>query len=110
MVIKNLVLPRIASFQFGDEPMNFGEPASVQCTLSAGDWPINVTWMFNGVDIPPQLNVVTTKFTKHIYVLAIESVSEKNAGNYTCIAQNKAGKAVHTANLTVIGLFYISVI
>lgn len=33
----------------------------------------------------------------------VDSVSAKHAGNYTCIAENAAGIAQHSAELVVIG-------
>lgn len=100
-----LVPPRITPFQFSDEPMFVGEPASIQCTIAGGDWPIDVTWLLNGDRIPNHLNIVTTKFTKHTHALAIESVNAYHAGNYTCRAVNSAGKVEYTSELIVNGLF-----
>lgn len=100
-----LAPPKIATFSFGDEPLNFGESASVQCTISGGDLPMSVKWMLNGVDIPVYLEVSTSKIGKRINVLSIESVKYDHAGNYSCIATNSAGSAEYTAPLIVIGLF-----
>lgn len=99
-----LVPPRITPFQFGDEPMNFGEPASIQCTIAGGDWPMKVNWQLNGYNLPEHLHIATTKFTRHTYALAIESVSAEHAGNYTCLAENWAGSAKYTDTLIVNGL------
>lgn len=97
--------PKITPFQFGDEPMNFGEPVSVQCTISGGDWPIDVSWTLNGQPISDNLDIVMSKFTRHTYVLGIDSVNAKQAGNYSCLATNKAGRAEHSAVLIVNGLW-----
>lgn len=86
--------------------MNFGDQASVQCSISGGDRPIEVTWMLNGNEIQKRNNyeIALTKFMKSIHILAIESINAKHAGNYTCVASNRAGHAEHTANLIVNGL------
>ena len=99
-----VVPPRITPFQFGEEPLNFGEPASLQCTISGGDWPIKVEWLFNDYHIPAHLEITTSKFTRHTYALGIESVTANHAGNYSCVAKNEAGKAAYTAALVVNGV------
>lgn len=103
-IIICVVPPRITPFQFGEEPMNFGEPASIQCTISGGDWPMSVEWLLNGYHIPAHLEIATSKFTRHTHVLGIESVTGNHAGNYTCVAKNQAGKATYTASLVVNGV------
>lgn len=96
--------PKIATFSFGDDPLNFGESASVQCTISGGDLPMTVQWQLNGFDIPSYLEVSTSIIGKRIHVLSIDSVKADHAGNYSCIAKNQAGIAEYTAPLVVIGL------
>lgn len=98
------VPPKITTFNFGDEPLNAGEPASVQCTISGGDWPIDVSWTLNGRSIEEYLDIATTKFTKHTHVLAIDAVDGHHAGNYTCRAKNRAGVSEYSAELIVNGL------
>lgn len=100
--------PKIATFSFGDEPLNFGESASAQCTINGGDLPMRVQWLLNGMEIPSYLEVTTSQIGKRINVLSIESVKEAHMANYTCMVSNKAGSAEFTAPLTVIGLFFSS--
>lgn len=100
-----LALPKIATFSFGDEPLNFGESASAQCTISGGDLPMDVKWMLNGMEIPSYLEVSTSKIGKRINVLSIDSVKADHKGNYSCIVSNLAGTAEFTAPLVVIGSF-----
>lgn len=97
--------PRITPFQFGGEPLNFGEPASIQCTIAGGDWPMSIEWLFNDYYLPSHLQIVTTKFTRHTYVLGIESVTADHVGNYSCVAKNQAGKTSYTTTLIINGLF-----
>lgn len=100
-----LAPPKIATFSFGDEPLNFGESASAQCTISGGDLPVEFKWLLNGVEIPLYLEVSTSKIGKRINVLSIESVTADHSGNYSCVVSNQAGAAEFTAPLIVIGLF-----
>lgn len=65
---------------------------------------MSVKWLLNDYHLPAHLNIATTKFTRHTHVLAIESVTADHAGNYTCIAENWAGKAEYTAPLIVNGV------
>lgn len=99
----NSVSPKIATFTFGDEALNFGESASAQCTISGGDLPMVVKWTLNGEAIPPYLEVSTSKIGKRVNVLTIDSVKGDHAGNYSCVATNQAGSAEYTAPLIVIG-------
>lgn len=102
--LNGLAPPKIATFSFGDAPLNFGESASVQCTVSGGDLPMSVEWTLNGRPIPTYLEVSTPKIGKRIHVLSIDSVKADHAGNYSCVATNQAGMAEFTAPLIVIGL------
>lgn len=108
MYIPNqLAPPKIATFSFGDEPLNFGESASAQCTITGGDEPLKITWLLNGIEIPLYLEVSTSKIGKRINVLSIESVKADHRGNYSCIVTNRAGTAEFTAPLIVIGSFLV---
>ena len=99
-------MPKISPFTFGEESINFGELVSTQCTIAGGDLPVNVTWKLNNKDLEPYLEIVLSQRGKRIHDLTIDAVSAKHAGNYTCIAENKAGKVNHTAELKVDGLLF----
>lgn len=64
---------------------------------------MTVQWMLNGIEIPPYLEVSTSKIGKRINVLSIDSVKADHRGNYSCVATNRAGIAEFTAPLVVIG-------
>lgn len=83
--------------------MNSGDTVSVQCTISGGDLPVNTTWTVNGAPIEPYMEIITEKRGKRITILTIDSVSDKNAGLYTCFVENAAGISNHSAELVVIG-------
>ncbi|KAF7271145.1 hypothetical protein GWI33_015951 [Rhynchophorus ferrugineus] len=99
LVVK--VLPKIHPFSFGDEPSSTGETVTVQCTISTGDLPVVFSWMLNGRAIVQNDNVNIAGFGKKVSVLNIDSISETEAGNYTCIATNKAGINSFSAELIV---------
>lgn len=99
----NLVPPKISPFDFGEEPLNFGEPASVQCTILGGDLPMTVTWLLNNQSVEQIHDISLSKIGKRINVLTIESVASHHAGQYSCRAKNTAGLSEHAAILSVNG-------
>lgn len=97
-----VVPPRISPFEFGNDPSNFGESASIQCNVIAGDLPLDIEWLLNGNSIDEAF-ISTGKMGKRLSILNIDSVSGYHAGNYTCTAANAAGTVDHTSQLIVIG-------
>lgn len=97
-----IVPPKIVPFTFGDEPSNFGDSASIQCSVTIGDFPIDIVWLLNGIPIDEN-SVSTSKIGKRLNVLNIDSVTGYHAGNYTCVASNLASAINHTALLIVNG-------
>jgi len=68
-----------------------------------GDLPVNITWTLNNQPFEDYLEILTTKRGKRINELTIEAVSAKHVGNYSCVAENRAGVVNHTAELKVNG-------
>lgn len=95
--------PKLAPFDFGTEPANFGDSASVTCLILSGDLPIDIEWLFNDYPINSYSGVTVVKGGKKISMLTIESVTGRNAGNYTCMAKNSAAAVSHSAQLIVNG-------
>lgn len=87
--------------------MNYGDTVSVTCTIAGGDLPLNVHWTLNGKLLESYLEIITEKRGKRINNLMVDTVAAKHAGNYTCIAENAAGVAQHSAELVVIGRNYL---
>ena len=78
--------------------------ATISCGATKGDLPMYITWLFNGKEMHSNDNgILITKNGQRISVLSIESVSYDHAGNYTCVARNKAGFVQHSSELKVIG-------
>lgn len=98
------VAPQIFPFTFGDEPINSGEAISATCSILKGDFPMDITWAFNGepisVESTDQFSITKNK---RLSVLSIDAVVARHAGEYTCTASNKAGASSHTAALAVNG-------
>lgn len=92
-------------FDFGTEPMNDQETVVVICTATKGDMPLAIQWYFNVTPIKFGGSGVVLSNTKRTSQLAIESVTHRNQGNYTCVVKNDAGAVNHTAQLYVNGTF-----
>lgn len=97
------MIPKIANFDFGEEPSNFGDSASVQCLVQSGDLPIQFEWLFNGKPVSHIAGITTAKMGKRNTVLTIDSVTDRHVGNFTCRASNSAAAVNFTAQLIVNG-------
>ena len=95
-------------FSFGDDPFHAGDSATIQCTVSHGDLPLNITWSFN--DRQVSSSVTTAQVTARVNVLTIEQVSAAHVGNYSCHAYNAAGNTSQTSQLLVNGLTSLHII
>lgn len=98
------VPPKIVPFHFGEEPSNFGESTSVQCSVIAGDFPIDIMWLLNGEPIIDD-TISIGRPSKRMMYLNIDSVNGHHAGNYTCRASNVAGSAEQIDRLIVNGIW-----
>nr|CAD7199658.1 unnamed protein product [Timema douglasi] len=93
--------PSIAPFSFGTLPMNAGTFANLQCIVVSGDLPVMITWSYPGDKMATDLELSVTKVANRISLLTISTLRAVHAGDYTCIASNRAGTAAYTAPLTV---------
>lgn len=91
-------------FTFGDEPYQEGESVDIQCSVSTGDIPINITWWFEGKLLTSTDDVTIANIGRRASALSIDQVSWKHVGKYTCIGKNRAGLASHSSVLLVNGL------
>lgn len=79
--------------------------ASVQCAVTKGDHPMDITWFFQNKPIDLESNDYTiSKSGKRAVTLTIESVTAKHVGEYTCVAENRAGSRTRSAILEVNGI------
>lgn len=77
---------------------------SEQCVVTKGDFPLEITWTFNGHPIQSYHgDVIVSDTGKRVKQLTIESVAARHAGEYTCVASNAAGSVSHSAILDVNG-------
>lgn len=71
--------------------------------MHIGDLPIDISWYHNNKSIAEGNGVAIMK-NKKASMLSIDSVSSESAGEYTCVAKNRAGFSSHSAVLDVNGI------
>lgn len=101
-----VVAPHIGPFSISDGPANSGDMVSATCSIMKGDFPVEIVWKFNGRAIgfnDPDLTI--TRINRHMSALSIESVAARHAGEYTCVATNRAGNVTHSTTLAVNGIY-----
>lgn len=98
------VPPSIAPFSFGDDPVNTGENAGVQCMVQKGDVPITIKWTLNSRPIiNGEEGITILKLSPKTSVLNIAAVEQYHRGTFKCIAENLAGSSYTTSELKVNG-------
>ncbi|XP_050561822.1 cell adhesion molecule Dscam2 isoform X48 [Spodoptera frugiperda] len=99
--VQVMVLPQIHPFTFGDEPANAGDTVGVQCMVTKGDTPVNITWHLNGKPTSDIQGITVTRIGHKSSSLSIDSVASVHTGIYTCSAANRAGYANYSTELAV---------
>lgn len=94
-------VPKVQPFMF-PPTVKPGSRVSAVCSTTSGGSQVTLSWLKDGKDIGNTRNVVVD--TKRVLSnILIEPVEISNAGNYTCIAKNRAGFDSFTAFLDVQG-------
>lgn len=79
----------------------------MSCLVSRGDPPISIQWFKDGHSLTQATaaaqDIVLQDIDEYASFLAIASLNVHHAGNYTCLASNKAAQDSKTARLTVNG-------
>ena len=98
------VPPQIHPFDFGDEAVNSGDAVVATCAVTKGDFPIKIHWTLNNQALS-DFRTISIMNNKRASQLTIESVEHHLAGEYRCIAENRAGTAEFATYLNVNGTF-----
>ena len=96
-------------FLFGDQSLSEGQLVTVTCAVVEGDSPISLQWKFNGKIISSKDAYTLIPIGDRQLFLNIPSVEAKHAGNYSCVANNSAGKDEKTASLRVNGIINLPI-
>lgn len=75
----------------------------IQCMVSKGDAPMNITWLLNGQPVEKTQGITVTKIGHKSSSLSIDSVASVHKGVYTCYATNVAGYTNYSSELSVNG-------
>lgn len=97
-------------FNFGEETINSGDPASLTCLVHKGDLPVKIIWFHNNKSLDLNgynLGISVNLNGKKASMLTIDSVNEEHSGNYSCVAVNSAGMDRYSAMLNVNGTHLI---
>ena len=95
-------MPHIVPFVLEDV-IFAGESVQLQCHVSKGDLPLQITWNFHGKELSSHSGIHTMKAGDRTSLLSIASVTSLHSGDYTCTAANKAGVATHLTTINVNG-------
>lgn len=97
-------LPEIEPFSFSAHGFNSGGSAKTMCTVTTGDSPLDIYWLKDGRKFDSS-NI--RRLDEYSSILSIRLVTISDAGNYTCVAKNRAGVTEFTGQLVVKGGFNI---
>lgn len=91
-------------FSFGEDSYSPGDSVGVQCIITKGDTPIQISWKFDGKPLKTGQNGINImNISTKTSLLNIVSINALHRGTYTCIAKNEAGHAEHESELKVNG-------
>ncbi|XP_064480697.1 cell adhesion molecule Dscam1-like isoform X2 [Ornithodoros turicata] len=98
------VKPTIEPFSYPPS-IREGQRASVMCTVSSGDMPINITWYRDGEPIgpanPQTRGILVSTVADYSSTLHFKSVRLEYRGNYTCVASNDAGTVSYSTTMVI---------
>ncbi|XP_034940449.1 Down syndrome cell adhesion molecule-like protein Dscam2 isoform X4 [Chelonus insularis] len=105
--------PPVLLYSFIEQTLQPGPAVSLKCSAAGNPTP-QVSWTLDGFPLPTITRfVIGQHVTVHGDVISHVNISQvmvEDGGEYSCIAENRAGKVVHSARLNVYGLPYIRVI
>ncbi|KAH8024618.1 hypothetical protein HPB51_000017 [Rhipicephalus microplus] len=100
------VRPAIEPFSY-PASLREGQRASVMCAVISGDLPINISWTKDGEPIsesnPDTAGILVNTVSGFTSTLLFKALRLEYRGNYTCVAQNDAGSASHSAVMVIHG-------
>lgn len=87
------------------ENLRLGQRVSMLCSVTDGDLPLTLTWFRDEVILRSGLSggISIQDMGNYESVLRIDNLRPEHNANFTCVAQNFAGKAAHSQTLRVKG-------
>jgi hypothetical protein len=103
-IIISLVPPSIVPFAY-DDLVNIGDSIDLVCQVSKGDRPLQITWIFQGInDGDTYSHIKTKRITEKSSLLTIPNANSHHSGRYTCTAKNRGGSVSFTTRIIVNGI------
>ncbi|XP_076663882.1 Down syndrome cell adhesion molecule 2 isoform X8 [Andrena cerasifolii] len=105
--------PPMLLYSFIEQTLQPGPAVSLKCSAAGNPTP-QVSWALDGFPLPTNGRFVIGQYvTVHGDVIShvnISHVMVEDGGEYSCTAENRAGRVTHAARLNVYGLPYIRLI
>ncbi|XP_050300550.1 cell adhesion molecule Dscam2 isoform X1 [Anthonomus grandis grandis] len=105
--------PPVLLYSFIEQTLQPGPAVSLKCSASGNPTP-QISWLLDGFPLPSHGRFVIGQYvTVHGDVIShvnISHVMVEDGGEYTCNAENRAGKTSHSARLNIYGLPYIRIL
>ncbi|CAH1170098.1 unnamed protein product [Phaedon cochleariae] len=105
--------PPILLYSFIEQTLQPGPAVSLKCSASGNPTP-QISWTLDGFPLPSHGRFVIGQYvTVHGDVIShvnISHVMVEDGGEYTCNAENRAGRSTHSARLNIYGMPYIRLI
>ena len=107
------VPPKLNAFSV-DKHLKLGQRVSMLCSATEGDLPMTIRWFRNDVPLglsiddslengDPRISI--TELGAYESVLRIDNLRPEHNANYSCRAENRAGRTTHFQRLLVKGKF-----
>jgi len=89
---------------FVEDELNAGDSIELNCYVSKGDRPVNISWTLNNM-ATNKLTGISETTRDRSSLLTIPSLMANHIGNLTCTATNRAGSTSYDTVLHVNGSF-----
>ncbi|XP_049544463.1 Down syndrome cell adhesion molecule-like protein Dscam2 isoform X2 [Anopheles darlingi] len=100
-------------YSFIEQTLQPGPAVSLKCSAQGNPTP-QISWSLDGFPLPTNGRFMIGQYvTVHGDVIShvnISHVMVEDGGEYSCVAENRAGKTAHSARLNIYGLPYIRLI
>ncbi|XP_058987905.1 cell adhesion molecule Dscam2 isoform X2 [Musca domestica] len=105
--------PPVLLYSFIEQTLQPGPAVSLKCSAAGNPTP-QISWTLDGFPLPSNGRFMIGQYiTVHGDVIShvnITHVMVEDGGEYSCIAENRAGRVQHSARLNIYGLPYIRII
>ncbi|XKL60149.1 hypothetical protein PGB90_001165 [Kerria lacca] len=105
--------PPVLTYTFIEQTLQPGPEISLKCSATGNPTP-NIKWMLDGFNLPDnerfRIGQYVTVQGDVVSHTNISHVTTEDGGEYSCMAENRAGKTAHSARLNIYGLPYIRTI